>query len=93
MLIEDLPQDVADFIEKSTQSGAFGSDAEVCIYALRVMRDQPLSPKQRRGALQNELMLSAREIDERKSEPWNLEAFLTRMFDAHLSDCHGKTPC
>jgi putative addiction module CopG family antidote len=68
-----LPPDLKDFVKRQLDEGAYGSEDEVVVNALYLLRDRTLSRDERLAQLRAAVKLGLDELDRGEGQPWDKE--------------------
>jgi antitoxin ParD1/3/4 len=73
MLSLTLPPDLREFVDSQINDGTFGSENEVLVNALYLLRERTLSRDQRLAQLRAAVKIGLEELDRGEGQPWDKE--------------------
>jgi putative addiction module CopG family antidote len=73
MLSLTLPPDLREFVDSQINDGTFGSENEVLVNALYLLRERTLSRDQRLAQLRTAVKIGLEELDRGEGQPWDKE--------------------
>jgi antitoxin ParD1/3/4 len=73
MLSVTLPPDLREFVDSQINDGTFGSENEVLVNALYLLRERTLSRDQRLAQLRAAVKIGLDELDRGEGQPWAKE--------------------
>jgi len=68
-----LPPDLREFVDSQLNDGTFGSEDEVLVNALYLLRERTLSRDQRLAQLRAAVKVGVEELDRGKGKSWDKE--------------------
>lgn len=68
-----LPPELREFVNSQINDGTFGSEDEVLVNALYLLRERTLSRDQRLAELRAAVKIGLEELDRGEGKPWNKE--------------------